>query len=191
MSDKKLLRQFLDSFQRLDDCLVFDKEVTPEMIVKRDVEDWKSWDELQKWQPISVKTSMDELDALYSRIGGQFPILYERLILSHRWLEVDLGIARLLANPPGPELTGLAKMVFSDPILSNVLVPAGFIPFARSTINDDPICFDLNAISPQSDCPIIQFEHEAILCHSKIGKSWQRWESFREFMTEVIFHEPD
>jgi hypothetical protein len=47
------------------------------------------------------------------------------------------------------------------------------------------MCFDLNS-RQGDDCPIVQLEHESILCHDKIGKSWQRFPSFRDLMCATI-----
>ena len=187
MSDQKLLQQFVDSFQRHDD--MWAAEDTPlDITVKRDLNEWDSWKEPLRWHPIRIDTDRHDLAPLYSRVAGNFPILYERLVLSYRWLEVNLGIVRLLANPPGERLIGLTEAILGDHIFAEVLIPAGFVPFARAPSgNYNPVCFNLNAMTSQCDCPIFQFEHEAILSHSKIGEHWECWSSFRELMTEVIF----
>ncbi|QDT39982.1 hypothetical protein Pan241w_00350 [Gimesia alba] len=187
MSDQQLLQQFVASFQRLDDLIAPDG-APPELLVEQDVDEWDHWQaDLKPWRPQQFETSLETLTPLYSRMGGVFPLLYERLVLSFRWLEVDLKLIRLFANPPGPDFTGLTMEIFPDQIMADTLIPAGFIPFARSSINYDPICFDLNAMTAQRDCPILQFEHEAILCQSKIGEHWQRWNSVRDLMSEIIF----
>lgn len=186
MSDQKLLQQFVESFQRLDKMIA--RDGTPmELLIEQEVDEWDSWRDELKWQPKHIKTSPETLATLYSRIAGRFPLLYEQLVLSFRWLEVDLKVIRLLGNPPGSDFTDLTEAIFNDPVIADVLIPAGFLPFARSSINYDPICFDLNAMTSQCDCPIIQFEHEAILCHLKIGEHWQRWFSLRDLMNDVIF----
>ncbi len=186
MSDRKLLQQFVDSFGRFDD-MIATENAPVEMLVKQDGENWDSWDKELKWHPVYLETDPHVLTSVYTDITGRFPQMYECLILSYRWLEVDLGLVRLLANPPGTDLTGLNDAIFNDRILCDVLIPAGFVPFARSRCNYDPICFSLNAMTSQDDCPIVQFEHEPILCDSKIGKHWQRWDSFRDLMTEVVY----
>ncbi|WP_298859210.1 hypothetical protein [uncultured Gimesia sp.] len=197
MSDSKLLQQFVDSFSRLDDMLALDGAPV-ELIVKRDLDEWDRWqdesgcrDELEFWRPLRVETNPEALETLYARISGRFPVLYEQLVLSIRWMEVYLGVIRLLPNPPGADLTGLSKTIFDDRALTETLIPAGYVPFARAPHNYDPMCFDLNAMSARGDCPIIQFEHESILCDLKIGEHWQRWASFRDLMSDVIFLDAD
>ena len=185
MSDTKLLTQFIDSFARLDD-MIAPEGVPDELLVKQETVTWESWREFPRWQPLPVDTDPVELKSLYQQIGGTFPSLYERLLLSYRWLEVDLNLLRLFANPPDHDFAELAETIFADHALAEVLIPAGYVPFGRSSINYDPMCFDLNARSPAGDCPVIQFAHEAILCDLRIGEQWQRWGSFRELMSEVV-----
>ncbi|WP_299469889.1 hypothetical protein [uncultured Gimesia sp.] len=167
--------------------MIASDDAPPELLVEQEVDEWDHWRDELKWQPKRIETSVETLTPLYSRMGGAFPLLYEQLLLSFRWLEVDLKLIRLFANPPDPDFTGLTTEIFQDRIIADTLIPAGFIPFARSSINYDPICFDLNAMTSQRDCPILQFEHEAILCDFKIGKHWQRWASVRDLMSDVIF----
>lgn len=187
MSDRKLLQQFVDSFARFDDMQPV--EGTPaELLVVQPQPDWDSWRTPAKWRPIYFETNASLLAPLYTRIGGHFPELYETLVLSYRWLEVDLDVIRLFANPSGPDCSGLADEIFGDAIIADVLIPAGYVPFARSPVNYDPICFHLAAMIPETrDCPIIQFEHESILCHSRMGEQRELWPSFRDLVTEVIF----
>ncbi|HAW32274.1 MAG TPA: hypothetical protein DCY03_29895 [Planctomycetaceae bacterium] len=185
MSDTKPLTQFVESFARMED--MFAPEGVPdELLVKAESETWESWQEFPRWQPLPVETDPADLDPLYQRIGGTFPPLYEQLLLSFRWLEVDLKLLRLFANPPGDNFAGLSEAIFADRALAEVLIPAGYVPFGRSSVNYDPICFDLNARLRTGDCPVIQFKHEAILCELRIGEQWQRWASFRDLMSEVV-----
>lgn len=187
MSDRKLLQQFVDSFARFDDMQAFEGTPT-EMLVEQPQQDWDSWRTPTNWRPIHFESNSSLLDPVYARIGNQFPELYERFVLSYRWLEVDLGVIRLFANPSGPDFSGLTEAIFADAIIADVLIPNGYVPFARSPVNYDPICFHLAAMTPETrDCPILQFEHESILCHSRIGEQKVLWKSIRDLVTEVIF----
>ncbi len=185
MSDEKLLQQFVDAFERLDELLALD-DTPAEMLVEQTTETWDSWNEPRTWKPMRRETDASALEPLYLKLPGFLPQLYEQLVLHWRWLEVDLGSLVLWANPPGPGLTKLAATLWRDPVLTATLIPAGYVPFGRSTIDYDPLCFDLNRMNADQDCPIVQFEHEAILCHSEIGAQAERWPSFRALMTEVV-----
>lgn len=69
------------------------------------------------WQPRRVGTDSRSLDALYAKLPAKFPPLYERMVLTYRWAEVDLGSFTLFANPPGPDLSRLLKEISKDPAL--------------------------------------------------------------------------
>jgi hypothetical protein len=181
--DDDLVRRFVASFQPLDGLDYEDSGLVPEeLAAEPDVEDKT----IVHWQPVATLTHQEHLAPIYQKLPGRFPALYERLVLSYRWLRIHLGTVMLLANPPGPTLDGLAAEVFRDPVLINTLIPAGFVPFGMvSGGGYDPMCFDLNA-RKHDDCPVIQIEHESVLCHDRIGKTWQRYSSFRELIFDTI-----
>jgi hypothetical protein len=182
-SDDDLIRRFVASFQRLDGLEYWQSEPLPaELAAESDVDD----DHAARWRPAAIVTDREQLAPIYQKLPDRFPALYERLVLTHRWIEVDLQTVRLLANPPGPTLSGLLHAICRDQAFVDVLIPAGFVPFGKATdLNYDPICFDLNS-RQADDCPVIQFEHEAILCHGRIGERRQRAASFRELLCETI-----
>jgi hypothetical protein len=165
-SDDELIRRFAGTFELLDG---------------RDTNvDWPCG------RPAAIVTKRVHLEPLYRRLPRRFPDLYERLVLTYRWPVMDLQIVQLLSNPRGPTLSGLADEIFRDPVLTNTLIPTGFVPFGKATdTNYDPVCFDLNSMT-RGDCPVIQFEHEAILRHDKIGESYRRSSSFRELIYDTI-----
>jgi len=52
------------------------------------------------WRPRRERTDPAELQQLYRKLPARFPRLYEELVLSFRWADVDLEAFTLLANPP-------------------------------------------------------------------------------------------
>jgi hypothetical protein len=67
MSDQKLLQQFVESFQRLDDMIASD-DAPPELLVEQEVDEWDHWRDELKWQPKRIETSVETLTPLYSRM---------------------------------------------------------------------------------------------------------------------------
>ena len=187
--DDDLIRRFVATFRTLDGLHSWQSEPLPaELAAEPDSDDWVP----VRWQPAAAPTDREHLAPIYERLPrhhrlpARLPALYERLVLSYRWLRVHLETVMLLANPPGPTLSGLADEIFCDPVLINTLIPAGFVPFGKvSGGGYDPMCFDLNSMK-RDDCPIIQIEHESALCHDRIGQTWQRFSSFRELMFDTI-----
>ena len=53
-------------------------------------------DDEKQWRPLKISTARSFLDAVYAQLPGRFPPLFERLVLSYRWAEVDLRSYRLL-----------------------------------------------------------------------------------------------
>jgi hypothetical protein len=178
--DDALLARFVATFEQHDDLTCLPSEPAPPELASPEADDRDGW------RPAAIRTGRDQLEALYQKVPGPFPALYEQLVLSYRWLAVHLETAMLLGNPPGATLDGLASAILRDAVLVNTLLPAGLIPFGRvSGGGYDPMCFDLRA-RKRDDCPIIQVEHESVLCHDRIGETWLRYPSFRELVRETI-----
>lgn len=139
------------------------------------------------WQPKRVETDHRCLDSLYAKLPAAFPPLYERLVLTYRWAEVDLGSHTLLANPPGPDLSRLLGEISKDPALSGSLIPAGYIRFAKGTDYDyDPVCFDVSKRKRNGDCRIVKIDHEEILCNSRIKVVAELAPTFEDLVRQTI-----
>ena len=180
-TDADLLERFIATFDRLDDLVCFEGDAPPELLAtERDLDDWNSIG----WRPAKTKTSASALTAI--RRTGPLPELYESLVMSYRWLAVDLGVCRLIANPPANDLQPLADSMYSDPVMNNTLLPAGFVRFALAA-NEcyDPICFDLSRMV-DGDCPIVRMNHESILMNDAVGEITTVSESFRKLVVAVI-----
>ena len=179
--DAALIQRFVACFTRLDDSTFSHDEPPPqELSVGLDPIDWNSI----RWQPAAISTASDAVGTIH-RVGV-LPRIYEQLVLSYRWPEVDLGLCRLLPNLPANDLQPLADAMFADPVLNNTLIPNGFSRFALAP-NEcyDPICFDLNRFT-NGDCPVVRLNHESILMHDTIGDVTTVFGSFRELMHAVL-----
>jgi hypothetical protein len=105
MTDEDLLERFVASFEKLDEmCAV--REIFPIAWELRTQEP-DQFGEAQ-WRPVKTATAPASLDLLYAKLPARFPPLYERLVLSYRWAEVDLGTFRLL-----PTLRGQISAAYS------------------------------------------------------------------------------
>lgn len=178
-----LLEQFVAAFDKLDDMRASGEwsPVAWQLAVgDADELGWK------QWRPIRVATDRSLLEPLYAKLPGRFPPLYEKLVLSYRWAEVDLMSYRLIANPPGPDLNGLFEEITRDSALRDALLPAGYIQFGKGPDLDyDPVCFDVNA-SIKGDYRIIKFDHEEILCNDRLKIVAEVASSFEELVSQTI-----
>jgi hypothetical protein len=111
--------------------------------------------------------------------------LFERLLLNYRWPEADLDTMFVFPNPPGPGLLGFLQQPLIDKGLAEMLLPARLVQFGRAGGgNYDPVCFDLQATS-DSDCPIVQIDHEEILCNFRIKRVSAIAPSFRDLVATL------
>ncbi|HXJ05994.1 MAG TPA: hypothetical protein VNH65_12905 [Candidatus Acidoferrum sp.] len=139
------------------------------------------------WRPFQLATAQPMLEAIYAKLPARFPPLYEQLVLSYRWLEVDLQLYRLRANPPGPGLSGLLGRILKDEFLSGFLLKNGFIPFGKGTDMDyDPVCFDLTNRKKNREFEIVKLDHEEILCNERIRVVAKLAPSFEQLVRQTI-----
>jgi hypothetical protein len=135
----------------------------------------------RRWRPIEVVTDTESLDTIYAELPAKFPHLYELLVLSYRWAEVDLKLFTLMANPPGPSLDGL---LHEDPHLWSFLLKSGYIQFGKGPDSDyDPVCFDIRSRKKKGrDCKIVKIDHEQILCYDRLKIVKELAPSFEELV---------
>jgi hypothetical protein len=179
MSDNRIIiERFVRSFEKYDELLVpeYYDPITEQFAIKSPTES-----DRRHWQPVSQETGRDKLDSLYSKLPGRLPLLFEELLLTFRWAEVNLKLVRLVANPLGDDLSGFEQEVFKDRGLSSILLDGGFTQFGKAAdYNYDPICFDTRKRSKDGDCRIVRLDHEEVLCNSRLKEVSQIAPSFRE-----------
>jgi len=195
MTDDELLDAFVAAIGASNDCPLFRQHlpegVQPEDVASLLAEQWHEEDDEQisawaEWRPLRIQTPPAALKAFYERVPGPLPPLYEQLILSCHWGEVDLGEFRLLPNFP-PPLDGLARAVQNDPFMFRVLSSHSLVQFGKGPdVDYDPVCFDLNQRSADGDCAIIKADHEEILNHERLRVVGVLASSFRELVHRTV-----
>lgn len=180
-----LIENFVASFEELDDMLVVDEYLDPIgwqlAFAQPDEQGFKSW------RPRKVDTPAQALETIYAKLPARFLRLCEKLVLTYRWVEVDLQLFRLIANPPSEDLSGLLAQISKDPGLWSALRPASYIQFGKGPDLDyDPVCFDLNARNKNGDCQIVKIDHEEILCNNRLKVVSELAPSFEDLMQRTI-----
>jgi hypothetical protein len=182
--DLKLLSEFVACFGRWDELTLWRN---PELATSELATGEEDEIGTKLWRPLRFGTPPAALDSLYKVLPARLPRLYERLVLSYRWAAVDLQRYSLLANPPGPDLSGLLQAMSKDPGLWEALLPAGYIPFGRGPDMDyDPVCFDFRRGHSDQDCRIVKIDHEEILCHYRVKEVAELAPTFRELVWQTI-----
>lgn len=184
-SDADLLAEYVATFGKLD--YLSAGSVPPLSGIHTDEYDY------QHWRPRYIPTAPSMLQGLYAGLGlpGQgstrFPHLYEALLLSYRWLEVELGNYRLLANEPAGDFTPLLSAMCADAHLRATLMANGYVQFGKAEGgNYDPVCFDFRHRQKNGDCRIVRLDHEAILCYGHIETVTELAPNFRSLIHATI-----
>jgi hypothetical protein len=183
--EKLLLQSFVASFEKLDDMdavehiypIAWQLAVgEPDVYGRR------------KWRPIEVTTERECVEPIYAELPARFPHLYELLVLSYRWADVDLQEFSLVANPPGRGLSGLLHEISKDEILWNTLRHSGYIQFGKEPdVDYDPVCFDISARRKKGrDYRIVKINHEEILCNNRIKVVKELAPSFEALVRDTI-----
>lgn len=179
-----LIQQFVSSFEKLDEMKAY-KETNPiawELCTGEP-------DDLGRvaWRPLKSTTDPACLRAIYEKIPARFPPLFEALVLSFRWAEVDLDVVRLLPNPPATDLNGLLREMSRDPALWKALIPAGYVQFGRGPDMDyDPVCFDIRSRTKRKDYRVVKIDHEEILCNNRVKVVAELAPSFEKLAQRII-----
>ena len=159
----------------------FDEDEVPIFLREGD------WDEHghYKWK-VRRKDLRGRITDLEKRLPSGFPPSFRSLITRYAFLPFEVGPIMLYGNTGEDTSWELTTKMFSDSFMSSFLLQRGFIQFGNPYFyNYDPVCFD-STRAVRSEYPIIQFDHEAILCNSKVHVVKKISPSFLEFAEEFI-----
>jgi hypothetical protein len=181
---EELIAEFVASFEKLDGMIFFpDSDPIAAQLA------FGEPDELgyTHWRPMRVTVEPALLEPIYAKLPARFPPVFEQLVLSYRWDEVDLGSFRLLPNPPGPDLNGLLQEMSRDPAIRKALLPAGFMQFGKGPdVNYDPVCFDISSRKKNREFKIVRIDHEEILCNDRVKVVEEVTPTFRDPVLRTI-----
>lgn len=125
-----------------------------------------------------------DLGAIHAKLPARLPALYEYLVLHYRWQPAEVDALGLLANPGPAEL--LQHLLY-DHLLSQSLLPAGLIPFARPAGGSyDPVCFNTQRRRGKRDYQIVRVDHEEILSRCRIGRLTEVAPSFYDLVIRTV-----
>jgi hypothetical protein len=142
---------------------------------------------ISRWRPLNKLTDSSALDRLYAQLPARFPPLFEQLLLSYRWPEVDLHLYRMHGNPIGDDLSGFFERITKDKFLSSFALKNGYIPFGRGGDMDyDPVCFNIKAREKNREYEIVKLDHEEILCNERLRVSATLATTFEQLVLRTI-----
>lgn len=189
MSNKEQIRRqdlidrFVASFDKLDEMTASAHETIAYQFASTEPDE-HGWVE---WRPKKVQTDHASLEPIYSKIPAKFPRLFEQLLLSYRWAEIDLVDFRLVPNPFGSGLGGFLEQMSKAPAIWKALIPGGYIQFGKGPDMDyDPVCFDISSRRKNGDYKIVKIDHEQILCYDRVKVVAEVAPGFEELANRTI-----
>ena len=187
--EMELLEKYVATYKIFDELL--------SMNVSEEMQTGEEYATMMHWSTKKVATEPSELAELYRSLlfcgfnSTCFPPLYEKLILSFRWAEVELDCYRLIANDTGKDLLPLFSTLRNDRSLYDTLLPNGYFQFAKAPDADyDPVCFDFRHRQKNGDCRIVRIDHEGILCYGRIKEVEELAPNFRTLLLNTISKAP-
>lgn len=102
---------------------------------------------------------------LEQKLPMRFPPSYDSFISRYIFPAFEFGPVFLFGNTGSEIHSELKDKIFRDKAIADQLLPAGYLQFGNPHEgNYDPVCFDTN----NNQYPIVQIDHEEILCRSRI-----------------------
>jgi hypothetical protein len=180
---QELIDRFVSSFEKLDEMTAFPHETIALQFATSEPDEYGGL----HWRPKKLQTNSAALQAVYAYLPARFPPLFEQLLLSYRWAEIDLVDYRLLPNPLGPGLLGFLEQMSHDRAIWNALIPAGYVQFGKGADMDyDPVCLDISSPRKNRDYRIVKIDHERILCFGRIKVVAEVASSFEDLVLRTI-----
>lgn len=128
---------------------------------------------------------LEWIDPLKAKLPKQFPPSFNSLITRYAFPSFEIGPVTLFANTGEDIRYELSKRMFIDKNLSEFLLRNGLLQIGCPCIeNYDPICFDCRTNAKDHEHPIVQIDHEEILCRQTLRIVRRISSSFSEFIRE-------
>jgi hypothetical protein len=131
--------------------------------------------------------AVSSTEAIEAKLGHRFPPTYRSLVTRYEFGPFEAGKLMLFGSVERTEMFDLPYALFKDDAIYTATSRAGFVQFGHPYwYNYDPVCFDTTHRSSSGECPIIQVDHEEILCHDRIRVLGKLFSSFREYAEGIV-----
>ena len=136
--------------------------------------------------PIREEDNSSRLGRFEEKLPRRLPQSFEFFLSHYSFPEFDaMGITMFGWESDSNLFTDNASAPKGS--LSELLVPAGYVQIGRpDTGSFDAVCFDLKGNNQNREYPIVQADHEEILCNWRVKLSGELWPSFIAFVESVL-----
>lgn len=123
---------------------------------------------------------------LESQLPERLPFSFRSLVTRYSFSAFNAGAISFFSNLGDGSDEELSIAIFRDRAITDATLKAGYIQFARPVGGSyDPVCFDTNHSSKNREFPIVQLDHEEILCNGKIRMVGMLADSFFRYATDI------
>jgi len=128
------------------------------------------------------------IDTLEASLPQRFPASFRSLVTRYSFPSFEAGGLSFFENQ---SIDGsgdrLSAAIFIDRIIADATLKAGYIQFARPAGGSyDPVCFDARHSVSNREFPIVQLDHEDILCRERIRTVATLADSFYRFVSDFV-----
>ncbi len=131
------------------------------------------------------------IDKLQARLPQRLPVSFRSFVARYGFGCFEVGPLLIFGNRGVSSEYELSDVVFCDRALYPTLLASGQLQFGRPAGGSyDPVCFDATRRSKIGEHPIVQIDHEEVLCNSKIVVRTEIARSFFHFVNAVLEEGP-
>jgi hypothetical protein len=124
------------------------------------------------------------IDPFEQKVAKRLPSSYRSFISRYAFPAFQLGPIFFFGNTGDDFKWELSKRIFKDEFMSSRLLQSWYLQIGNPhKFNYDPICFDTKK---GMECPIVQIDHEELLCNSRIKVIREIAPSFSKFVQDFV-----
>jgi hypothetical protein len=178
----ELVDAFVDRINSSQPGRLFKKEL-PDRFIAGEPDDMNQYG----WRIIPCDCA-DWIRPLFERLPEPFPESFQSLLLRYAFPSFEIQPITLFGNTGEDYLWELSDRIFVDPTMSPFILGSGYLQIGIPFQGDyDPICFDMDRRSKdRQDAPLVQLDHEEILCNSRVEVVKEIALSFRCLLEQHI-----
>lgn len=127
------------------------------------------------------------IDAVETKLPRRLPASFRSLVTRYVFPPFMVGGLDFFANRGAESHDEFSVAIFQDRLIADATLKSGYIQFARPEGGGyDPICFNSNHSTNNREFPIVQIDHEDILCRDRVREVATISKSFHWFVTDLL-----
>ena len=136
--------------------------------------------------PVREEDNKARLESLEGKLPKRLPQSFASFLSRHSFPSFDVAGISLFGWESASN-SYIDEASAAKGSLSDLLIPAGYVQIGQpDTGSFDAICFDLNGRRQNREYPLVQVDHEEILCNWRVRVSSELWPSFIGLVESIL-----